>query len=176
VTVYRWAWTTTWSVLAAGPVLLGLLDAPVAAMIGAAAFTALCVLLAADRLLDAAAAGVVAAAVVAACAAVGPPVLAAAALAVGSSPRVVGALAGVVRRRRPVTDLTLLADDRLCAAWSESYVALSRTTHPAERLAIVNTRQAYLDELEARDAAGFRSWLDSGARPVGNPAPFFKPR
>jgi antibiotic biosynthesis monooxygenase (ABM) superfamily enzyme len=47
-------------------------------------------------------------------------------------------------------------------------VKLSRTSD--ERLELVNLRQAYLDELESRNALGFHTWLRSGAHPVGNPA------
>jgi hypothetical protein len=47
---------------------------------------------------------------------------------------------------------------------------LSRSSD--ERLELVNLRQAYLDELELRNAFGFDAWLRSGAQPVGNPARF----
>ena len=78
----------------------------------------------------------------------------------------------------PADRLVVLArcldDEQLCEAWSESYVALRRAPTAAERHALVNLRQAYLDELETRNAPGFRSWLRSGARPVENPRAFIE--
>jgi len=65
-----------------------------------------------------------------------------------------------------------LDDDALCWAWRRSYVVLQRTRSPATRLHIVEVRQAYLDELERRNAMGLSAWLASGARAAGNPSRF----
>jgi len=65
-----------------------------------------------------------------------------------------------------------LDDDALCWAWRRSYVVLQRTRSPDTRLHIVEVRQAYLDELERRNAMGLSAWLASGARAAGNPSRF----
>jgi hypothetical protein len=63
-----------------------------------------------------------------------------------------------------------LGDRALCLAWSDSFVAVKLSHTSDERLELVNLREAYLDELESRNAFGFHTWLRSGAHPVGNPA------
>jgi hypothetical protein len=68
----------------------------------------------------------------------------------------------------------ILEDDQLFQAWSASFVELKLTRTTPEQSELVNLRQAYLDELESRNAGAFTSWLRSGAHPVGNPAPFFE--
>jgi len=65
-----------------------------------------------------------------------------------------------------------LDDDALCWAWRRSYVVLQRTHTAATRLHVVQVRQAYLDELERRNAMGLSAWLASGARAAGNPSRF----
>jgi hypothetical protein len=65
-----------------------------------------------------------------------------------------------------------LDDSELCWAWRRSYVALQQSRSSATRLRIVQARQAYLDELERRNAAGLSAWLDSGARAAGDPTRF----
>jgi hypothetical protein len=65
-----------------------------------------------------------------------------------------------------------LDDDALCWAWRRSYVVLQRTHTAPRRLHVVEVRQAYLDELERRNAMGLSAWLASGARAAGNPSPF----
>ncbi|MFC7496123.1 MULTISPECIES: hypothetical protein [unclassified Nocardioides] len=179
VELYRWAWTAIWAVAGAVPVFFGLFVAAPIALVGAALVTGVSLTLVADWTpRDSAAAGIVAAMTVAALWWTGPVALAAAALMGATSPCAVSWVARVVRtpqRDREPGAVAVLDDARLCAAWSESYVALQRTRDLAERLAIVNARQAYLDELEARDERGFRTWLHSTARPVGNPHPFINP-
>ena len=65
-----------------------------------------------------------------------------------------------------------LDDDALCWAWRRSYVVLQRSRSAATRLHVVEVRQAYLDELERRNALGLAAWLASGARAAGNPSRF----
>ncbi len=65
-----------------------------------------------------------------------------------------------------------LDDDALCWAWRRSYVVLQHTRTSATRLHVVQVRQAYLDELERRNAMGLAAWLASGARAAGNPSRF----
>jgi hypothetical protein len=67
-----------------------------------------------------------------------------------------------------------LDDDALCWAWRHSYVVLQHTHTAATRLHVVEVRQAYLDELERRNAMGLAAWLASGARAAGNPSRFIQ--
>jgi hypothetical protein len=57
----------------------------------------------------------------------------------------------------------------LCWEWRRSYLAVARASKPDELTRIAALRAAYLDELERRDPAGFRRWLDSGARAASDP-------
>jgi MFS family permease len=67
-----------------------------------------------------------------------------------------------------------LDDDALCWAWRRSYVVLQRSSSESTRLHVVEVRQAYLDELERRNAMGLTAWLASGARAAGNPSRFIQ--
>lgn len=72
-------------------------------------------------------------------------------------------------------DVGLLTDTQLCAAWlssSSALEALSGTGQVVVRARLVADRQDYLDELERRDAAGFRAWLYGGAGPASDPTPY----
>jgi len=69
-----------------------------------------------------------------------------------------------------------LDDDALCWEWRRSYVVLQRSRSEATRLHVVQVRQAYLDELERRNAMGLAAWLASGARAAGNPSRFIHHR
>lgn len=162
---------------AAVPVFLGVLVTPPVAMFCAAALSVTGAAVLGRCSAGCVRAGLGAAAAVAALWWLGPATLGSAALALISSPRALERLGRMLAEDgHDDGDLGAVDDARLCAAWSESYVALRRAETLAERLAIVNARQAYLDELEVRDADGFRSWLSSGARPVGNPAAFLRHR
>lgn len=66
-------------------------------------------------------------------------------------------------------DLSALADEQLRWAWLHSYHQLLLATEEGTALMIVAHRQAILDELAARDPAGFKAWLDSGALPGSDP-------
>jgi hypothetical protein len=56
--------------------------------------------------------------------------------------------------------------------WRRSFVALEHAADPATKMALVNARQAFLDELERRDPTGLQEWLESGARAAGDPTKF----
>ncbi len=56
-----------------------------------------------------------------------------------------------------------LTDTELCQAWQASGHALLAATSPDLQVRIVDTRQAYLDELARRHAAGLHAWMSSGA-------------
>jgi len=73
-------------------------------------------------------------------------------------------------------DVRELDDAQLCLAWRRSYVRLETERGAAARLAIVEQRQCYLDELQRRHGTAFQAWLESGARASGNPLPYLKHR
>ncbi len=62
-----------------------------------------------------------------------------------------------------------LSDAELCWQWRTSLGVLQRVS-PSERLAVLQTRAALLDELSHRDPEGFTRWLNSGARAASDPA------
>jgi len=72
----------------------------------------------------------------------------------GGSPLGPDAFAGMVR---------LLDDRELIAAWRQSHEVLGYTNLPDLRGQLVSLRQAYLDEMERRDPAGFAAWIGDGA-------------
>jgi len=63
----------------------------------------------------------------------------------------------------------------LCWRWRTSFNALLHTTSVAERLRLIETRSALLDELARRDPEGFGRWISSGARAASDPARFLTP-
>ena len=63
-----------------------------------------------------------------------------------------------------------LSDTELCWQWRTSFGVLQRAVSPSERLAVLETRAALLDELAHRDPEGFTRWLNSGARAASDPA------
>ena len=65
-----------------------------------------------------------------------------------------------------------LSDAELCRRWRASFGALQHTVSPDQRLHLIETRAALLDELAHRDPAGFNRWLNSGARAASDPARF----
>lgn len=66
-----------------------------------------------------------------------------------------------------------LSDAELCWRWRTSFAALQRAASTDERIRLIETRCALLDELADRDPAGFMRWLDSGARAASDPTRFF---
>ncbi|WP_284746339.1 hypothetical protein [Amycolatopsis sp. RTGN1] len=69
----------------------------------------------------------------------------------------------------PVADM---ATEDLCVAWRRSYFLLHLATDEQARRLVVQRRQDFLDEIERRDRLGFVRWLDSGAKPGSDPAPY----
>jgi hypothetical protein len=74
----------------------------------------------------------------------------------------------------PGPDAKVLDDAELCLAWRRSFVRLEAAASTVARLAIVQERETYLDELQRRHAQGFATWLRAGARASGNPLPYLK--
>lgn len=54
-----------------------------------------------------------------------------------------------------------MSDHQLCSAWQSTTQDLANTD-PEQRLALVQRRQTFLDEMELRNGPGFQDWLDSG--------------
>jgi ABC-type transport system involved in cytochrome bd biosynthesis fused ATPase/permease subunit len=69
--------------------------------------------------------------------------------------------------------LRALSDLELCRAWRRSFVELDAAASPATRLAVVQLRQAYLDELGRRRPDALQAWFDSGGRAASGPDKFF---
>jgi hypothetical protein len=65
-----------------------------------------------------------------------------------------------------------LTDRQLCQAWCQSYATLHRSPSAAEMAQTVQRRQAYLDEIERRNAAGLTGWLVSNPSPADDPLPY----
>ncbi|MFI7061312.1 hypothetical protein ACIBL3_10035 [Kribbella sp. NPDC050124] len=68
--------------------------------------------------------------------------------------------------------LAVMDDAALCLAWRRSFVRLQSARTATERLAVVEQRQQYLDELHRRSPGGLAAWFASGARASGNPLPY----
>ena len=66
-----------------------------------------------------------------------------------------------------------LAIEELCWWWQASFVRLERATCQLHRLNVIETRQAVLDELAARQPASFARWMRSGARVDRDPRDYF---
>ena len=72
----------------------------------------------------------------------------------------------------PASELSSLGNEALCLAWRRSFRLLEAAASAAERLAVVEQRQQYLDEFQRRCPDGLAAWLASGARASSNPLPF----
>ena len=108
---------------------------------------------------------------------------------VGSGILVVLAAAGLWAGRRvlgrgsrggPVvsvrTTVTGVATDELCLVWRRSDEELRRASDDdPERGQLAEFRQLLLDEMERRDPAGFRRWLDEDAMAGTDPQSFLCP-
>lgn len=63
-----------------------------------------------------------------------------------------------------------LSDSELCWRWRTSFTALQHTVSPGQRMHLIETRAALLDELARRNPEGFSRWLNNGARAASDPA------
>lgn len=82
--------------------------------------------------------------------------------------------AGSLTLREAMGPLKGLDDRQLCRLWRESFWVLRQPARPATVLCLVALREACLEELERRDAAGLHAWLDSGARASGGPEKYLR--
>jgi hypothetical protein len=83
------------------------------------------------------------------------------------SPRMLGRF-GV---SAPPQDCSRLSDDQLSMCWRSSYVALQHTVLPGERLYLVETRAAVMEEFAHRNPEAFPGWLYN-THAASTPAPF----
>jgi len=65
-----------------------------------------------------------------------------------------------------------LSDAELCWRWRTSAAALRHTVSADQRLYLIETRSALLDEFARRHPAGFTRWVHSGTHSVNDPARF----
>jgi hypothetical protein len=72
-------------------------------------------------------------------------------------------------------DPTTLDLDDLCRAWRLSYLLVENAHGPGELEHAARLRRRYLDELARRHPAGFRRWIDDGARAAGDPSRYLRP-
>ncbi len=86
----------------------------------------------------------------------------------------VGAAAHHPPRAAPPSCHSLSATE-LCWRWRTSSAALRHTVSPAQRLYLIQTRAALLDELAHRDPEQFARWLHSNTHHVDDPARFLAP-
>jgi hypothetical protein len=76
----------------------------------------------------------------------------------------------------PAPPLHRFGTAEITAAWAASHDALRRAASIVDRSHIAALRQAYLDELERRDATGLRRWLESGRALTSDPGAFLRTR
>ncbi|HEY9335284.1 MAG TPA: hypothetical protein VIQ79_12705, partial [Kribbella sp.] len=69
-------------------------------------------------------------------------------------------------------ELARLDDEALCLEWRRSFFRLEAASTASARLAVVQERQRYLDELHRRSPDGLAAWFASGARASGDPLPY----
>jgi len=88
-----------------------------------------------------------------------------------------GVLSPTVLHRFPVSapipppDCSALSADQLSMCWRSSYVALQHTVLPGERLYLVETRAAVMEEFAHRNPEAFPGWLYN-THAASTPAPF----
>lgn len=73
-----------------------------------------------------------------------------------------------------LAELPHLSDLEVCHAWRRSFVVLDSVSNPRDRLAVVQLREAYLDELDRRQPRALRAWLAAGGRAASGPDKYFR--
>ena len=68
---------------------------------------------------------------------------------------------GWVRARMSASSPRLMTDRELCDAWRASTHRLRAADTTSQRLGLAGLRQTYLEEMERRNTAGLRAWLDT---------------
>ena len=72
--------------------------------------------------------------------------------------------------------LGVRSTEEITAAWAASDDTLAQAASVVDRAYVAELREAYLDELERRDATGLRRWLESGNALTSDPGPFLGSR
>ncbi|MHA6626359.1 hypothetical protein ACU61A_13070 [Pseudonocardia sichuanensis] len=71
-------------------------------------------------------------------------------------------------------DPAALSTTELCRAWRLSYLLLQKARAPEALADAAELRRRYLDEMARRHPAGFRRWLEDGARAAGDPSRYVR--
>lgn len=199
--LYRWVWRLVWLAISVVPVSVGLSLAPPPALFCLGSLVAAVVAATRQPTRTWFGSGLLGAAMVAGLWSSGELAVALLVLAGVTAPPVVARVGELLRRQRPRHEPTnprsqargldsvpvlgadlwagpvhALTDDQLLRSWSESFAVLKSTRTIDERLELVNLRQAYLDELESRNATGIDSWLRCRPSPLGIPQSYFEAR
>ena len=61
---------------------------------------------------------------------------------------------------------------QLCRAWRISFLAVISAKTASELEELAQKRRSYLDELELRNPAGFRAWLEASPTASSDPEPY----
>lgn len=61
---------------------------------------------------------------------------------------------------------------QLCRAWRISFLAAISARTPSALEDLASKRRMYLEELELRNPAGFRAWLDTAPAASSDPEPY----
>ena len=72
-------------------------------------------------------------------------------------------------------DVASMSTADIGASWRRTARELPRTREPHRRAQLAELRRLYLDELERRDHAGFRSWLNAGPHAAHDPTGYIDP-
>jgi hypothetical protein len=199
--LYCWVWRIVWLAISVVPVSVGVSLASPVALFCLGSIVAAVVAATGQPAKTWLASGLLGAAVVAGLWSAGELGVALLALAGVTAPPVVARVGELLGRQHPRHELTnpgsqvreldpepllsahlwagpvqALTDDQLVLSWSESFAVLKLTRTIHERLELVNLRQAYLDELESRNATGFDSWLRCRPSPIGIPQSYIEVR
>jgi hypothetical protein len=72
-------------------------------------------------------------------------------------------------------DVASMSTADIGASWRRTARELPRIREPHRRAQLAELRRLYLDELERRDHAGFRSWLNAGPHAAHDPTRYIDP-
>lgn len=65
-----------------------------------------------------------------------------------------------------------LSSAQLCRAWRISFLAIVSAKSESELEELAQKRRLYLEELEVRNPAGFRAWLETSPAASSDPEPY----
>ncbi len=180
--IYRWAWRSGMGVLTATGAVFAVLDLPrggvlalgvCAVILGAVIGAGIRWAVSMSGVLSASAVALLGTFAVAGLLTVlGPAASPEVALLGMLSPRVLRRFPMVVADGAGAAPLppvcSSLSDEQLCSRWRNTYIALQHTVLPGERLYLVETRAAVVEEFAHRNPEAFPGWLYS-APAASNP-------